>query len=233
MDLKGWLTKDSDWIDISAPIKTGMVSWPGDPPVRIERALDMDKGDNANVSTIIMGSHTGTHMDAPVHFIRSGEGIDRLPLSVAIGRARVIQIEDRNAVRPVELVAHKIRRGERILLKTTNSARCWATGSFVEDFVHLTAEAAKYLVDRGVRMVGIDYLSVGGYKEDDGPTTHRRLLEAGVWIIEGLDLSQVKQGAYILVCLPLKIVGADGAPARVIVRPVRSEKASKASNERT
>lgn len=211
---------ESEWIDVSVPIRTGMVTWPDNPSVRIERALDIDRGDHANVSAITMGSHTGTHMDAPVHFLRSGRGIDELPLSIAIGRARVIQIEDMNSVRPGELVPHKIRRGERILLKTRNSARCWHMDSFVQDFVYLTAEAAKYLVDRGVRMVGIDYLSVGGYKKD-GAATHRYLLEAGIWIMEGLDLSQVEQGVHMLVCLPLKIAGADGAPARVVLRPLR------------
>jgi arylformamidase len=104
-----------------------------------------------------MGAHTGTHMDAPVHFLQSGKGIDKLPMSVAIGRARVIQIEDARAVGPGELMSHKIRRGERILLKTGNSTRCWQSPSFVEDFVYLSSEAARFLVDRGVRMVGIDY----------------------------------------------------------------------------
>jgi len=223
---------DSDWIDVSVPIKTGMVTWPGNPPVRIERVLDMGRGDHSNVSRIIMGSHTGTHMDAPVHFLGPGAGIDGLPLSIAIGRARVIQIEDVSSVRPGELVPHKIRRGERILLKTRNSTRCWGMDSFVEDFVHLSAEAAEYLVDRGVGLVGVDYLSVGGYKKDDGPAVHRQLLEAGVWIIEGIDLSQVNQGAHILVCLPLKIVGGGGAPARVVLSAVRSEKAGEAWKEK-
>ena len=211
---------EADWIDVSVPIETGMVHWPDNPPVRIQRALDLDRGDGANVSTISMGSHTGTHVDAPIHFLQSGKGIDKLPMSVAIGRARVIQIEDAQSIRPGELISHKIRRGERILLKTGNSTRCWQSRSFVEDFVYLSSEAAKFLVDRGVRMVGIDYLSVGGFKKD-GAATHRYLLEAGIWIVEGLDLSKVEPGAYILVCLPLKIVGGDGAPARVVLRPAQ------------
>ena len=203
------MDSDSEWIDISVPLKTNMVHWPDNPPVRIERALDLTKGDGANVSKISMGSHTGTHMDAPVHFVQSGKGIDRLPMSVAIGRARVIHIEDTVSIKPGELVPHKIRKGERILFKTGNSPRCWQTDSFTTDFVHLTAEGARFLIDRGVKMVGIDYLSIGGYKVD-GSETHRYLLEAGVWIVEGLDLSQVEPGEYILVCLPLKILGGDG-----------------------
>jgi arylformamidase len=198
-----------------------MVHWPDNPPVRIERAMNIERGDHANVSTISMGSHTGTHMDAPVHFLQSGKGIDKLPMSVAIGRARVIQIEDPESVKPGELVPHKIRRGERILLKTRNSTRCWQTDSFVQDFVYLSPEGAKFLIDRGVRMVGIDYLSIAGYKI--GSETHRYLLSAGIWIVEGLNLSEVEQGHYVLICLPLRIDGGDGAPARAVLKPARPE----------
>jgi arylformamidase len=222
MNLNELLMMESDWIDVSVPMRTGMVHWPGNPPVTIERTLNLDRGDSANVSRISMGTHTATHMDAPAHFLRSGQSIDELPLSTAIGRARVIQIEDMKSVKPGELVRHKIRRGERILFKTRNSPRCWQSDSFVEDFVYLSADGAKYLADRGVRMVGIDYLSVGGFK-NDGSQTHRLLLEAGIWIVEGLDLSKVEQGVYLLVCLPLKIAGGDGAPARVLLKPVKPE----------
>jgi len=216
------LTTDADWIDVSVPIKTGMVSWPGDPAVTVERSLDMARGDSANVSALKMGSHTGTHIDAPVHFFESGLGIDRLPFSTAIGPARVIEIEDPSSIEPDELVRHEVQAGERILFKTKNSPRCWQTDSFVEDYVYLSGEAARYLVDRSILMVGIDYLSVGGFKNDD-PGTHRLLLEAGIWIIEGLNLSKVKQGVYLLVCLPLRIAGGDGAPARVVLKPVNPD----------
>jgi arylformamidase len=214
---------DSEWIDISVPLKTGMVHWPDNPAVRIERSMEIGRGAHANVSNISLGSHTGTHMDAPVHFLQSGEGIDKLPMSVAIGRARVIQIEDTQSIKPGELVPHKIRKGERILFKTANSPRCWQTDSFVTDFVHLSAEGAKFLIDRGVKMVGIDYLSIGGYKSD-GSETHRYLLEAGVWIVEGLDLSRVEPGNYVLICLPLKIDGGDGAPARAVLKRAQLSK---------
>lgn len=211
---------DSDWIDVSVSIKAGMVGWPGDPAVELERSLDMARGDRVNVTAMKIGSHTGTHIDAPAHFIASGPGIDELPLSTAIGRAMVIEIEDTDMVTPGELVMHEIQVGERVLFKTRNSSRCRQSDSFIEDYVSLSAEAAKYLVDCGVRMVGIDYLSVDGFK-NDGLEIHRLLLEAGIWIIEGLDLSQVKQGAYLLVCLPLRIAGGDGAPARVILKPLK------------
>jgi arylformamidase len=179
----------------------------------------MDRGDGANVSKISMGTHTGTHMDAPIHFLKQREGIDKLPMSVAMGRARVIQIEDKKSIKPDELVRQRVRGGERILFRTRNSNEQWQNDSFIEDFVYVSSEAAKYLAKLGVLMVGIDYLSVGGYR-DDGAAVHRFLLEAGIWIVEGLDLSKVVEGHYEMICLPLKIAGGDGAPARVLLKPV-------------
>jgi arylformamidase len=205
------------WIDISVPLYTGMVHWPDNPPVQIERVLNMDAGDAANVSALSLGAHTGTHIDAPVHFLPQGAGVDTLPLSATLGPARVIEITDGESIKRQELERHAIQRGERILFKTRNSARCWQSDAFVEDFVYLAAEAARYLADVGVRTVGVDYLSVGGFVRD-GEATHRALLSAEVCIIEGLNLSQVKPGTYELVCLPLKIRGADGAPARAVLR---------------
>ena len=205
------------WIDISVPLYTGMVHWPDNPPVQIERVLNMDAGDAANVSALSLGAHTGTHIDAPVHFLPQGAGIDALPLSATLGPARVIEITDGESIKRQELERHAIERGERILFKTRNSARCWQSDAFVEDFVYITAEAARYLAEVGVRTVGVDYLSVGGFARD-GEATHRALLSADVCIIEGLNLSQVKPGTYELVCLPLKIRGADGAPARAVLR---------------
>ena len=140
-----------------------------------------------------------------------------MPLEAAIGPARVIPISDRESIKVEELAGHDIQPGERILFKTYNSEHCWDTDSFVEDFVYLSAPAARYLVERGVRLVGIDYLSVGGFQAD-GEETHQALLKAGIWIIEGLDLKQVRPGRVELVCLPLKIAGGDGAPARALVR---------------
>ena len=209
------------WIDISVPIRTGMVHWPGDPPVRLKQVQKISRGDVANVSTLIMGSHTGTHMDAPVHFLSAGRGVDAVPFPAIIGRARVIEIKDPEVIRPDELRLNRIRRGERILLKTRNSARCWQTSFFIRDFVALSKEAARFLAERRVQTVGIDYLSVGRFHRD-GVETHRALLKAGIWIIEGLDLSRVKAGGYELICLPLKIEGGDGAPARAIVKSLFS-----------
>jgi arylformamidase len=124
--------------------------------------LDIERGDVANVSTISLGSHTGTHMDAPIHFVRGGEGMDRMPLDATMGLARVIEIQDPTSIKPDELDPHGIGRGERVLFKTRNSSLPWWTQDFIEDFVYVSQEAARYLAERGVRTVGVDYLSVGG-----------------------------------------------------------------------
>lgn len=209
----------SPWIDVSVTLRTGMVSWPGDPPARISHALHMELGDPCTVSLLEMGAHTGTHMDAPAHFVRGGIGIDNMPLDAAIGLGRIIPIRDRVSIKPDELAKYHIRRGQRVLFKTHNSDHCWDTDGFTEDFVYLSATAAEYLVDRQVRLVGVDYLSVGGFRAD-GVETHLALLNAGIWIIEGLNLKQVRPGRVQLICLPLKIAGGDGAPARALVRPM-------------
>jgi arylformamidase len=203
---------EEGWTDISVPLRSGMVHWPDNPPVRIERMLDMERGDVANVSTISLGSHTGTHMDAPIHFVRGGEGMDRMPLDATIGPARVIEIQD-----PISIKPDEIGRGERILFKTRNSSLGWWAQDFIEGFVYVSQEAARYLADREVRTVGVDYLSVGGFRED-GVETHQALLGAGIRVIEGLDLSKVEPGEHELICLPLKVEDGDGAPARAVLR---------------
>jgi arylformamidase len=210
----------SAWIDVSVTLRTGMVSWPGDPPARISHVLEIEKGDPCTVSLLEMGAHTGTHMDAPAHFIRGGPGINTIPLDAAIGSARVIFIRDRESIKPEELARHRIRRGERILFKTYNSDRCWDTDAFLEDFVYISAAAARYLVERQVRLIGIDYLSVDSFHADRADT-HKTLLKAGIWLVEGLNLKRVQAGKYQLICLPLKIEGGDGAPARALLRAVR------------
>lgn len=197
-----------------------MAHWPSDPPVRIERVLDLDRGDSHALSALSMGSHTGTHVDAPRHFLSQGASVDQVLPETLIGRARVIEIHDNESIQPEELLRYGIRSGERLLFKTANSSRVWRMGRFIEDYVFLSAEAAGLLAKRRVRLVGIDYLSVGGFKRDGG-LVHRLLLEAGVWIVEGLDLSGVEPGKYDLVCLPIKISGGDGAPARAMLRPAR------------
>jgi len=207
-----------DWIDITVTLKNGLASWPGDPELNIKRAFDMDKGDAANLTRMDMSAHTGTHMDAPLHFIKNGQGIDTLPLRAVIGEARVIEIEDTESIKPSELDRHSITKGERILFKTANSKNDWTNAPFQERFVHISTEAGHHLVDCGIQTVGIDYLSVAGYNKNEAEL-HRILLDAGIWIIEGLDLSNVKAGRYELICLPMKIENGDGAPARALIRP--------------
>src|ERR1700722_14689186 len=194
-----------------------MVHWPGDPDFHIERATDQEKGDVATVSRIALGVHTGTHMDAPLHFIRNARSIDTMPLDATVGPARVIPIRDTKSIKRGELTEHSISAGERILFKTANSGQAWKSDQFDEDFVFISQDAARFLAECGVRTVGVDYLSVGGFRED-GLETHQALLGAGIWIIEGLNLDGVDPGQYELVCLPLKLIGAEGSPARAILR---------------
>jgi arylformamidase len=187
--------------------------------VQIEWALSIEHGDVVNVSEISMEAHTGTQVDGPIHFVQDGKGLDEMPLTATIGRARVIEIRDPESIKPDELHPHGLQRSERILFKTQNSARRWSSEDFMEDFVYVSQEAARYLADHGIQTVGVDYLSVGGFRKD-GEETHRALLEAGIWVIEGLDLSEVEAGEYDLICLPVKIERSDGAPARAILRAI-------------
>ncbi|MBI2829937.1 MAG: cyclase family protein [Chloroflexi bacterium] len=211
----------SKWLDVSVPVHHKMVHWPGDPPVSIKQVSDVAKGDSHTLSEICFGSHTGTHVDAPAHFLAEGTSIDKVSLNILVGRARVIEIENEKSITPAELVSHRLRRGERILFKTRNSSFAWQSDKFVEDFVYLSKEATDFLVARGVILVGIDYLSVGGYKRGDGSYVHRTLLGNGVILIEGLNLSLAGPGKYELVCLPLKLENGDGAPARAILRQIK------------
>ncbi len=199
------------------PIKSGMVHWPGDPPVSITREKDISKGDQANVSKLSLGAHTGTHMDAPRHFFKRGKSLHELPMEAVIGPGRVISIHDEESVKVAELKKHRIRKGERILFKTANSSRVWNTGKFIKNFVYISPEAAVFLSEKQIRSVGIDYLSVGGFYAN-GKDIHRSLLGAGIWVIEGLNLANVAEGRYDLICLPIKIMDIDGAPARAVIR---------------
>lgn len=211
---------NSKLIDISVPVYTGMVHWPGDPDVKLTRKLDMAKGEVCNYTHLSFGAHTGTHMDAPLHFVADGESMDKLPLDATVGRCRVIEIKARGQIGPRHLKSLRLRRGERVLFKTGNSRKSWKSEAFDEGFVSISQDAAQFLVDRGVRTVGVDYLSIGGW-QSDGVETHQVMLGAGIWVIEGLNLAKVKPGGYELICLPLKLLGAEGAPARAVLRVVR------------
>lgn len=208
---------ESHWIDISVPLKDGMIHWPGDPPVRISRVKDMAQGSSMNLSSISMGAHSGTHVDAPVHFLPKGKGIDQVELSALVGRARVIEIGNAESITALELSTHHIRKGERLLLKTRNSSRAWHELPFTKGFVYLSNEGARFLAERRVRLVGVDYLSAGSYRYG-GKEVHKTLLSTGVWLVEGLDLSATTAGRYFMICLPLRIEGGDGAPARAVLK---------------
>ena len=204
----------SQWLDVSVPIYAGMVHFPDNPSIEIDTIMDVDKGDICTLSALRMGSHTGTHIDAPIHFLPGGSGAEEVPLENLIGPARVIEIKDPDKVKAEELRAHNLGVRERLLFKTSNSERCWKTSQFVPDSVSIAEDAATYLASLNTLAVGIDYLSAGS------PETHRTLLGAGVVIIEGLNLAGISQGRYELVCLPLKILGGDGALARALLKPV-------------
>jgi len=178
----------------------------------------MDLGDVCNARHLKFSAHTGTHMDAPLHFVNNGESIDNLPLTATIGPARLLQIEHPEFITAEELTRYDIQPGERILFKTRHY---WDSPDFVTKFVHVNVAAARHLVERKVQTIGIDYLSIGAY-EGDGVETHQILLGAGVWVIEGLHLTHLEPGNYELICLPLKILGGDGAPARAVVRKIES-----------
>ena len=204
--------------DVTVPIRSGMPIYEGDPPVKIEAASSLASGDSANVSFLHLGAHTGTHVDAPAHFIEGAAKIDSLPLDILIGPARLIHVaEDRTEIDSEFLSSCDLENVERIIFRTRNSG-FWESG-FRKDFTHLLPEAAEMLVNRGVKLVGIDYLSIEKFHSGHH-RTHIALLSRGVVIVEGLNLSDVPAGDYELICLPLKIAegAGDGAPARVVLR---------------
>jgi arylformamidase len=205
--------------DVTIPIHQQMPVWPGDPKIQMQRISKIEEGASANVTQISMTVHAGTHIDAPYHFL-GGEAatVEQLHLNLLTGRAYVLHLKDEvNLITADILQKSEIPpRTRRILFRTRNS-HLWETSQteFQTNFVALSPDGAQFLIDRGVKLVGIDYLSIAPYK--DGVPTHTLLLEAGVVIVEGLDLSQVTQGRYSLYCLPLKLTGVDGAPARAIL----------------
>jgi len=202
-------------IDVSIPLDEEMTTWPGGPELEFDRESDVARGDRVTVTAVRMSLHAGTHMDAPSHFIAGALSIDRAPLAAGVGPARVIEIHDPKTVTVNELQAYDINPGERILLKTRNSD-LWDRSEFQEDYVSLTEEAARHVAARGALCVGIDYLSIG--PKGRGTAVHRTLLQAGVWILEGLDLRGVEPGDYELICVPLRFVGGEASPVRALLR---------------
>jgi arylformamidase len=203
-------------IDISLPIRDGMIVYEGDPGVSVSSAMALDRGDPANVSMLQFGSHTGTHLDAPLHFIDGAASVDRLPLDLLIGPARVVEIDAERLIEPAHLGALPLDGCTRLLLKTRNSA-LWDRPAFSRDYTALSEAAARVLLERGIKLIGVDYLSIEAFGAE-GHRVHRLLLGAGVVILEGLDFRRVAPGEYELICLPLRIAGGDGSPCRAILR---------------
>ena len=204
--------------DISVPVKNGGPVYPGNPPIRIEPHSELSKGKSSNLSTIAIGSHTGTHVDAQHHFFDGGKKVDELPLDVLIGPARVIAFpNDVMSVTAPLLQKHDLRGVERVLIHTRNSSFV-NDPTFHPDFTFVAPDAAEYMVSIGIKLVGVDYYSVEQFRSGHHKT-HRTLLQHGVVIVEGLDFSRVPPGGgdYNLYCLPLLLAGLDGAPARAVL----------------
>ena len=203
-------------IDVSVPLDATLPTYPGNTPYSLEAVKRIARGDSSNVSTLHMSAHTGTHVDAPRHFFDTAPGAEALPLEMLIGRARVVEVTSRKAIGADELAKIDLSEDVRVLIKTSNS-RWWGTPEFHADYVGVSESGARFLVDHGIKVVGVDYLSVEQFKTPGAPA-HHVLLGAGVIVIEGLNLRDVEPGVYEMLCLPLSVVGSDGAPARVVLR---------------
>ena len=205
--------------DITVPFSTNLPVYPGDPAVQINQVSSLESGDICTVSHLSFSSHTGTHVDPPSHFVAGAMTLDQLPLEVLIGKARVVDTGEIPAIDRAIIEQANLNGVARVLFKTRNS-RTWKEknySKFDENFVYLETDAAELLVETGIKLVGIDYLSIEKFNFVE-PATHWALLKNNVVIVEGLDLSEVEEGEYELICLPMKIKDGDGGPARVILR---------------
>ncbi len=203
-------------IDVTVPLDANLPTYPGNTPFTLEAINQIARGDSSNVSTLHMSSHAGTHVDAPRHFFDDAPGADALCLETMMGPARVVEITSRAGIGADELCDVDLSNDVRVLFKTVNSG-LWGSSEFRRDFVGVTASGAERLVASGIKLVGVDYLSVEQFKTPGAPA-HHVLLGAGAIVVEGLNLREVEPGLYDMLCLPLRVVGADGAPARVLLR---------------
>ena len=203
-------------IDVSVPLSPALPTYPGNTPFSLEPIQRIAKGDHANLSTLHMSAHAGTHVDAPVHFFDGAPGTDSLPIEMLFGRTRVVDITSRHGIDADDLASIDLSEDIRVLFRTPNS-RLWGDPEFHKDYVGVTESGARHLVDRGIKVVGVDYLSVEKFKTPGAPA-HHILLGGGTIVIEGLNLRDAEPGVYDMYCLPLRIVGSDGAPARVVLR---------------
>ncbi len=223
----------TEWFDITLPLNKeiplppALSPQPGQPPppeskiplATVYRFFDVDKGDKVTMSRIEMSSHDGTHIDSPLHFIPGGTTIDAMPIETTVGPCRVIEIKDEKSVTVKELEPYKIKAGERILFKTKNSPGVYAVRQYAGKFVTISVEAARYLAEKKIRLVGIDYISVASAEPMENVNdVHKAFLSNGIFILEALNLAGVKPGNYELICLPLRIEKGDAGPCRVILR---------------
>ncbi len=202
--------------DVSVPLRPGMPVYAGEPGPVLDFHSLISRGDSANVSALSLGSHTGTHVDAPYHFLDGRSTVDAMPLDALVGAADVIEHTVAVDITAADLEAARLPADARRLLLRTPNGRFWEDSWFHTDFIGLAADAARWLVDRGFVLVGIDYMSIERFRSPDHEV-HKTLLAAGVVIVEGLDLRRVAPGRYQMACAPLNVVGADGAPARVFL----------------
>jgi arylformamidase len=205
-------------IDVTVPLDASLPTYPGNTPFTLEAIKRIADGGSSNVSTLHLSAHAGTHVDAPRHMFDGGAGAESLSLELLCGRTRVIELATRKGVTADDLRPFDLHEDVRLLIKTHNS-RLWGAPVFHDNFVGMTEPAARHLVANGVKVLGVDYLSVEEYKTPGAPA-HRALMSGGTVIIEGLNLRDVEPGHYEMFCLPLAVVGSDGAPARVILRRV-------------
>lgn len=208
------------WIDATATLDpTTTPVYEGNAPLVFDFMLDMKRGDPLSLSKYSLGAHSGTHIDAPAHFIRDGAPVDKVPLDALIGRARVIEIADSiQSIDAAELNRHKWRDAERLLFRTRSAIHGWMSSpTFRHDFAYVAPDAAQLIADAGIKLVGIDYISIEKFGAS-APTTHRILLGKGIPIVEGIMLDSISGGDYDLIVLPMKVGGHEGAPARAVLR---------------
>ncbi len=202
-------------VDISMAIRPGMLIYPGDREIRIARIMSLDRGDPYNLTELDLSAHSGTHLDAPCHFLQGGEEIDEIALEHFVGTCRVLDLRGTRSIGEDELKGRGIKKGERLLLKTDNSSYL-EEAQFNEDHVYLHHSGARYLKESGIMLLGFDYVSIENYHAEK-PLAHLELLAAGIPVLEGVDLTLVEEGSYFLIALPLRLEGAEASPVRAIL----------------
>ena len=211
------------WYDISVPIKQGMVYFPTDPaPPKIYRVNDRALGSLATLCMLEFIGHTGTHLDAPLHFIPDGSTISDMDVEATVGRCRVIEIKDKESIKVKELKLYNIKKGDRLIFKTSNSPRTYESPKFQEKYVYLDTQAADYLVEKKILLFGLDNITIGCFQDPESIIqTHQKFLGAGIYILENCAMAGVPAGEYELLCLPLLMYHGDAGPSRAILRPLK------------